>query len=65
MINDFEPSLFPRYPELKEIKAELYRLGVDFALMTGSGAALYALSKEPLSLETFEKKGYFLWQGRI
>ena len=65
VINDFEPSLFPRYPELKEIKAELYRLGADFALMTGSGAALYALSKEPLSLETFEKKGYFLWQGRI
>ena len=23
VINDFEPSLFPRYPELKEIKAEL------------------------------------------
>ena len=65
VINDFEPSLFPRYPELKEIKAELYRLGADFALMTGSGAALYALSKEPLSLETFEKKGHFLWQGRI
>lgn len=65
VINDFEPSLFPRYPELREIKAELYRLGADFALMTGSGAALYALSKEPLFLEAFEKKGYFLWQGRI
>ena len=65
VINDFEPSLFPRYSELKEIKAELYRLGADFALMTGSGAALYALSKEPLSLKTFEKKGYFLWLGRI
>ena len=65
VINDFEPSLFPRYPELKEIKEKLYDLGADFALMTGSGAALYALSKEPLPLATFEGKGYFLWQGTL
>lgn len=65
VINDFEPSLFPRYPELKEIKEKLYDLGADFALMTGSGAALYALSKEPLPLDSFEGKGYFLWQGTL
>lgn len=41
--NDFEESLFPKYPELKRLKDELYRNGAEFALMTGSGAALYGI----------------------
>lgn len=45
--NDFETSLFPLYPVLKDIKEFLYQKGADFASMTGSGAAIYGIfSKE-------------------
>lgn len=41
--NDFENSLFPRYPELKLLKQALYEEGAEYASMTGSGAALYGI----------------------
>lgn len=63
LTNDFETSLFPLYPELVQLKEALYALGADFALMTGSGAALYALSRQPLNLDTLQGEGRFLWQG--
>ena len=43
LVNDFEQSLFPLHPELKEIKEALYRHGATYASMSGSGSALYAL----------------------
>jgi 4-diphosphocytidyl-2-C-methyl-D-erythritol kinase len=39
--NDFEDSLFPRYPALSNIKQVLYNHGAIYASMTGSGSALY------------------------
>ena len=65
LINDFEPSLFPHHPVLSEIKDELYALGADFALMTGSGAALYALSRQPLQLDSLRRVDYFLYEGKL
>lgn len=41
--NDFEESLFPKYPALKEIKEKLYSEGAEYASLTGSGAALYGI----------------------
>lgn len=41
--NDFEPEIFRRYPRLAEIKHSLYQRGAGFALMSGSGSALYGL----------------------
>lgn len=41
--NDFEDSLFPKYPVLGELKAELYSNGAEYASLTGSGAALYGI----------------------
>jgi 4-diphosphocytidyl-2-C-methyl-D-erythritol kinase len=46
LVNDFEKSLFPLYPELHKIKASLYELGAEYASMSGSGAALYGFFKE-------------------
>jgi 4-diphosphocytidyl-2-C-methyl-D-erythritol kinase len=39
--NDFEPPVFKQYPELKEIKESLVKSGAIFALMSGSGSAVY------------------------
>jgi 4-diphosphocytidyl-2-C-methyl-D-erythritol kinase len=41
--NDFEPEIFRRYPRLAEIKHALYLRGAGFALMSGSGSAIYGL----------------------
>ena len=65
LFNDFEASLFPHHPVLSEVKDELYALGADFALMTGSGAALYALSRQPLQLDSLRRADYFLYEGKL
>ncbi|MFZ0455894.1 MAG: 4-(cytidine 5'-diphospho)-2-C-methyl-D-erythritol kinase [Ignavibacteriaceae bacterium] len=44
--NDFEKSVFEKFPEIKKIKNILYRLGAEFALMTGSGSTLFGIFPE-------------------
>jgi len=41
--NDFEKTLFPRYPQLAEIKETLYRKGALYASLSGSGSALFGV----------------------
>jgi len=41
--NKFEPTVFALHPEVREIKQTLYKLGAAFALMSGSGSAVYGL----------------------
>ena len=41
--NDFEESVFAKYPEIAAIKDELYDLGAVYASMSGSGSAVYGI----------------------
>lgn len=43
LFNDFEYSIFTRYPELAEIKSQLYKQGAFFAGMSGSGSTMFGL----------------------
>lgn len=43
LINDFEETVFAKYPELAVIKRSLYDSGAAYASMSGSGSALFAL----------------------
>lgn len=43
ILNQFERSVFINHPEIKEIKDKLYKMGAAFALMSGSGSAVYGL----------------------
>ncbi|WP_421877429.1 4-(cytidine 5'-diphospho)-2-C-methyl-D-erythritol kinase [Marinoscillum sp.] len=53
--NDFEESVFPRHPEIKAIKEELYQLGAIYASMTGSGSTVYGIfDKLPASVHRFK-----------
>lgn len=41
--NDFEMSVFPQYPQIAEIKQQLYEMGALYASMSGSGSAVYGI----------------------
>lgn len=43
MVNDFEESVFPQYPYIKEIKDEFYKQGALYAAMTGSGSSVFGI----------------------
>ncbi len=44
--NDFEDSVFPLHPHIKEEKERLYEKGAVYASMSGSGAAVYGIFKK-------------------
>ena len=52
--NDFEDSVFKKFPEIAAIKDELYDLGAVYAAMSGSGSSVYGIFKE--SIENVEDK---------
>lgn len=43
LVNDFEKTVFAKYPQLAAIKQSLYDSGAVYAAMSGSGSALFAL----------------------
>ena len=66
MTNDFEESIFPQFPVIREIKQEMYRQGATFALMSGSGSSVYGLFKEDKPLPDFSKDAnMFVYQGTL
>ncbi len=49
MVNDFEKSVFGKYPDIKTIKDKLYALGAEYASMTGSGSSVFGLFREDIN----------------
>lgn len=45
LVNDFEETVFAKFPELAAIKKSLYDSGAVYASMSGSGSALFAVYK--------------------
>lgn len=43
LFNDFENSVFPRYPEIRRLKLKLLELGAGKALLSGSGASVFGI----------------------
>ncbi len=54
--NDFENTVFKRYPKIKELKASLYLQGAVYAQMSGSGSAVYGIFKNETKLESLQEE---------
>lgn len=46
LVNDFEKSLFTKYPEIENIKAGMYKEGALYSSMSGSGSTVFGIFKE-------------------
>lgn len=47
LVNDFEETVFAKYPALAALKQSLYDQGAVYAAMSGSGSALFSLTPLP------------------
>lgn len=62
LVNDFEESVFPQFPEIGKIKEQLYQLGAIYASMSGSGSSVYGLFRDDISEYDFGE-GSFVYHG--
>ena len=60
--NDFETSIFLKYPELTKLKEGLYESGAIYASLSGSGSSLYGFFSGPPRLPG-HLKNYTIWEG--
>ena len=58
LINDFEATVFPLFPELENIKNTLYKIGAIYSSMSGTGSSVYGIFNELPDLEGVFNKGY-------
>ncbi|MEQ9591264.1 MAG: 4-(cytidine 5'-diphospho)-2-C-methyl-D-erythritol kinase [Cyclobacteriaceae bacterium] len=64
LVNDFEVSIFRRFPEIESVKNKLYECGAYYACMSGSGSSVYGLFDEAISLED-EFQGMTYWSSQL
>ena len=64
VVNDFEASVFPKYPEIAEVKERMYAAGAVYAAMSGSGSSVFGIFEAPTDLKA-SFSGYFVWEGRL
>lgn len=63
--NDFEKSVFAKYPEIAAIKDKLYDMGALYASMSGSGSAVYGIFDSPIEYADEIFSGYFCRQREL
>ena len=51
VVNDFEASVFKKYPAIAELKEEFYRRGAVYAAMSGSGSAVFGIFRDKTARE--------------
>lgn len=67
MKNDFEKSIFAKYPEMEDIKERLYAMGAIYASMSGSGSSFFGIFKQEQDIEEIKRMfpGNFCWCKKI
>ena len=63
VFNDFEISVFGKYPEIGHIKDVLYHQGAIYAAMSGSGSSVYGIfNEDPCEIKKLFP-GCFFWSS--
>ncbi|AUD05048.1 4-(cytidine 5'-diphospho)-2-C-methyl-D-erythritol kinase [Spirosoma pollinicola] len=62
--NDFEDSLFPKYPILNQLKEQLYDSGAVYASMSGSGSTVYGIFNAPVIIPN-QFSAHRVWEGKL
>lgn len=65
VVNDFEPSVFAKYPEIAAIKDNLYDLGAVYASMSGSGSSVFGIFNSPVEHVDEQFSGCFCRQREM
>ncbi len=63
--NDFEKSVFARFPLVSTLKDELYKHGAIYASMSGSGSSVFGIFENKLEVLEPALSTYVLWQGYL
>lgn len=63
--NDFETTVFQKYPAIAGIKDRLYESGAIYASMSGSGASVFGIFEQQpeTALEDYFSADNTIWQG--
>lgn len=65
MKNDFENSVFKKFPEIAAIKDKLYDMGAIYASMSGSGSSVYGIFREQVEFVDEVFSGCFCRQRTL
>ncbi len=57
--NYFETPVFEKYPDIKNIRDELYNAGAIYAAMSGSGSTVFGIFDKAFSSTVFPGSNYF------
>lgn len=60
LVNDFELPVATAYPEILNIKQELYLKGAVYASMSGSGSTVFGIFKKGTEKVNYTPEGYFV-----
>jgi 4-diphosphocytidyl-2-C-methyl-D-erythritol kinase len=63
--NDFEMFAFKRYPEIVNIKDQMYVTGAVYASMSGSGSTVYGIFPKQIKLQLSFPGHYLVWRSGI
>lgn len=62
--NDFEETVFKKFPVIRDMKDKLYAMGAMYASMSGSGSAVFGLFEKPVDLRN-EFSNAFVFQVKL
>lgn len=65
--NQFEETVFEKFPVIAGIKKQLYSMGALYASMSGSGSSVYGIFESPRDITKIKKKfnGCFIWTEQL
>jgi 4-diphosphocytidyl-2-C-methyl-D-erythritol kinase len=71
LVNDFEPSVFDTFPQIRRIKNQLSDAGAGYASLSGSGSSVYGVFENSdeaeqarATIAQHAPEGYRTWVGK-